>query len=418
MIKKSINHISNFGVQSFGNYFFYEIKKIIKIPFYRIKAKYREMRITRYDKRFTYSPTILEASDICSINEIIKSKEKSFNKNTKIFPRFSLKEYSNNSMTKASNVTVFGSMNLNNSNEFVENDLTYHLLRSAKEAGLHSEQFWGSTSTNSPFVMEKQRLDEFISHCEKSNTQILTLDSNLRPNQKTFNYENFLEIKKKYNLRIILFVPDFDKKKIDYWARDLADLVVTSRPSLIPSLSSTDISKIVCLPGVPYARSVFQKSHLREIDFYFSGSMTRQREIYLGALSKSEIRTKIIFGNRKMDQSPSYEQFLSDLGNAKVTFANGYINKKNHLIAGRFLEAILSETLCIYEDATELESFFIPFQHYIPVSTSTEFVKMTHYYLRECEERKNISKLAFNYWDSHYSSNRFWNFAIEHLSNV
>lgn len=76
---------------------------------------------------------------------------------------------------------------------------------------------------------------------------------------------------------------------------------------------------------------------------YYSGSNIRQRKIFIDAAIKSGLNVKENFGNLLFDKSPTYKEFLSNISKARMTFGNGYVKRNNILIAGRFIESLLSK---------------------------------------------------------------------------
>jgi hypothetical protein len=229
--------------------------------------------------------------------------------------------------------------------------------------------------------------------------------------------EKLLELKKLYKLKTLMFVPDFELKKLQYWAPELVDYINYSRPSLRNKIKFIPDYKLICLPGVPYCETLFENKGKKEQDFYFSGSKTRQRDIYYDAIKNTKLDINVNFGNRISSKSPNYFEYIKNMSNSRMTFSNGYISKHNSLISGRFIEAILSKCVCFYESCPDLNAFFQPLRHYIPVSNIHEFVITAQFLNMHPELLYTISQDAYSYYMKHYSSLLFWKYLSIQLNN-
>jgi hypothetical protein len=411
IFKKTFDHMKNYGLKSFKIYSFYYIKKLCKKPIVFIKIYYRTKSINKPDKYLGRYSTYISSKDIQIFSRKFEIQNTENFKN-----KYSLKNYEK-VISHRNKLLIFSSLLLNDSEKFVDNDLTVNVMSSARNAGWTVKQYFGSPLKNSPYVLEKERISEFENILNEFKPDILCIDSNFQIHHKTFSYEALINFKKKYNFKVLMFVPDFEVKKLKYWGTEFADFIQYSRPSLRNKINFITDSKIICLPGITYDESSFISNFEKVYDIYYSGSDARQRKVFLNAASNTDLKVKAIYGNRISDKSPNYELYKVELSKSRMTFSNGYITKKNSLIAGRFIESILSQSVCLYEECLDVNTFFQPYLHYIPVKNIHEFVKSAQYLKLNTERLKTISTEAYEYYMENYSSKLFWNYIASRIVN-
>jgi len=410
IFKKTFDHVKNYGLKSFKTYSLYYTKKLCKKPVKLIKIHYRTKSISKPDKYLGNYNTYINSRDIEIFNKKFKIQ------NTENFNNYSLKNYKKTS-SHSNKLLLFSSLLLNDSEKFVDNDLTVNVMSSARNSGWAVRQYFGSPLKNSPYVLEKERISEFENILNEFEPDILCMDSNFQIHHKTFSYEALINFKKKYGFKVLMFVPDFEVKKLKYWGTEFADFIQYSRPSLRNKINFITDSKLICLPGITYDESSFISNFEKEYDIYYSGSDTRQRKIFLNAAQNTNLKVKAIYGNRMSDKSPNYELYKVELSKSRMTFSNGYITKKNSLIAGRFIESILSQSVCLYEECLDVNTFFQPYLHYVPVKNIHEFVKSAQYLKLNLERLKTISSESYDYYMENYSSKLFWNYLASRIVN-
>jgi hypothetical protein len=322
---------------------------------------------------------------------------------------FSLAEYKD---VKINNMrlVVFSPQFFHNSAKFVENDLTINVIGSAIESGIEVKHFFGNQSDNSPFNLENERFQSFEQLISEFQPHVLAIDSNFSITHQTFNYNNFLNLKNKYGFKVLMFVPDFELRKLNYWIKDLVDLTQYSRPSLRHLISNIPDRKLICFPPCPYKNSEFASNKDREIDIYYSGSDTRHRRLFINAAYEAGLNVDSNFGHKEAGSSPSYLEFMRNMSRAKMTFSNGYISKNNSLVAGRFVESIISNTVCLYEDCPDIRAFFEPYKHFVPVSNIHNFVMQAQFLRKNQNYLDYLSETAFEHFQVNFSARAFWSY--------
>ena len=198
---------------------------------------------------------------------------------------------------------------------------------------------------------------------------------------------------------------------------------VDQRKAYLNAFSESQLSVYEKIQSFPiylqttYNESSFFSGFKKVYDIYYSGSDTRQRKIFLNAAENTNLRVKALYGNRISEQSPNYELYKHELNKSRMTFSNGYITNKNSLIAGRFIESILSRSVCLYEECLDVNAFFQSYLHYVPVTNIHDFVKSAQYLRLNNEVLNTISSESYNYYMNNYSSKLFWNYLSSKIVN-
>jgi hypothetical protein len=408
--RKIFNHIKKYGWASFFNYIIYYYKNTYKALAKKVINILRVKKISKPDKILGKFGNRLS----------IESEEYVYQKFSEVNPKknqansYSLKDYKNVQINKM-RLMIFSPKFFNNSDKFVENDLTVNVIGSAIDNGIQVEHFYGNQLANSPFVGEIERYKAFESALANFQPDVLAIDSNSSINHKTFNCENLLNLKKKYGFKVLMFVPDFDLRKINYWMNTLVDLAQYSRPSLSYLISNIPEEKLVCFPPCPYKEFDTYTKDSREIDIFYSGSDTRQRRVFINAAYEAGLIVDSNFGNKESSLSPSYLDFMKKMRQSKMTFSNGYISKNNSLVAGRLIESMISRTVCLYEDCEDIQKFFEPYVHYVPVTNINNFVVQAQFLKKNKNYLEFLSDNAFDFLKENYSAKLFWNFVYVKL---
>jgi len=411
IILKIYEHIRDYGVRSFKIYSFYKLRTFFTKPFLGIKTSIRVIKLKKPDKFLgTYNV------DIEYENRNILKKR--FELKTQLFfdNKYSLENYRDFHSKINLKLLVFSPIFIGNSEKYIKNELTFNVMSSAENAGWNVKQYYGKSQQNASKLVKEREIDEFMRIIEEFKPQLVCIDSNSAINYNNFNNERLSKIKKKYSFKVLMFVPDFEIRKLQYWGNDLVDFVNFSRPSLRSKINFIPEQKLICLPGIPYFESIFEGLSEKKYDFFYSGSDARQRRIFLDGARNTNLYVKALFENRINLESPDYKEYCQEIGKSRMTFANGYISRNNSLIAGRFIESILSKSVCLYEDCPDLDAFFLPYRHYIPVSNIHEFVITAQFLRINPEILVRISEEAYTYYMQNYSSKLFWNYIASRMN--
>lgn len=411
---KFYKHVKIYGFHSLKVYSLYKVKVFLKKPVIFIRTWLRIYSIKKKDKNLGSITTVLHKKNIQFLEDKFKTSNKvqpDGNKN-----EYSLEKYGELRSNENLRLLVLLPYFIGNRQNNVENELTINVINSALHAGWIVQQFYGDSKIHSKRTNNNLEFRNLVDLIENFKPHLLCIDSNAPINFNEFSREKLLKLKQLYKFKVLMFVPDFELKKLRYWATDLVDYLNYSRPSMRNKIKFISDHKLICLPGIPYCEALFEQQDKKH-DFYFSGSKTRQREIYFDALKNTKLKINSNFGNRIFSNSPDYFHYRKNMCNSQMTFSNGYISKHNSLISGRFIEAILSKCVCFYEICPDLDVFFKPLRHYIPVSNIHEFAITAQFLNMHPELLYTISQNAYDYYMKHYSSKLFWNYITIQVTN-
>ena len=305
------------------------------------------------------------------------------------------------------NLLILLKQRISGSDTMIENEFAYNLSKSLEEINIHAEVYWPLPVFESNHYVFKNSIELLEEKIRTICPSHLILDSNQFTRDPLLNEQALFQLKQKYRFKVIIFMLDYHGAKLEYWGHRLADTLVYCRPDKRSKVESVSKAKLICWPGSPYPE--YSKFTIESsIDFFYSGSDTRNRRDFLSILEKVEMNAKINFGNRERTKSYTYLDYLDELGNAKMTFSNGYISRREDLITGRALEAFSTKTLLLYEESKTMNYFFKPYIHFVPVKTSNDLLTQVLYLLRNEDMRLNIASQAHDFYRSQYSNLEFW----------
>jgi hypothetical protein len=296
-------------------------------------------------------------------------------------------------------------------NHFVQSDLHINLVHSLKENNFFMIDVWNEIEkfpSNVKAIEVQEYLEDIVTRSKISH---LFFDLNCTRDSELFGLNWLTSLKKRYNLKIVFFAPDFSLKKYLFW-NDIADIFVMSRPSKLQELPQSIIHKILIQPGIPYSTHLLMGAE-KSIDFAFVGSPSRDRKFFMAGLSKFPIKTQIEFAGKTEGRFTQYSDYIEVISRARMTFSNGYINPRDSLIAGRFIESVLVGTLVFYENCPDLEFFFRPGLHYVSVKSRREFENKIMQLNADEELRKGIADCARNHYLQKYGSTIMYKHILE-----
>lgn len=296
---------------------------------------------------------------------------------------------------------------IHGSEDMIENEFAHNLTVTLREVGLKPELFWLDSTGESKSHESANQVQSLEAKLKQIGPTHLVIDSNQSTQDSLLNESSLLDLKCRYGIKVIVIMLDFSTTKLEYWCRRLADVLVYCRPDQESKIRSVTKARLLCWPGSPYP-SISNLEAKREIDFFYSGSASRNRKDFLTSLIDADMKCKINFGNRVRAQSYSYDDYMKTLLKSKITFSNGFVRRGEDLITGRALEAFSTQTLLIYEESKTMSYFFSPYSHYIPVKTGNELLAHSLYLLKNEELRKEIAESAHLFYKRNYSNLAFW----------
>jgi hypothetical protein len=104
----------------------------------------------------------------------------------------------------------------------------------------------------------------------------------------------------------------------------------------------------------------------------------------------------------------NFWEYLEFTSSAQIMFANGFLYPKESILVGKVIEAVLTGTTVLYETGSWISKFLTPYEHYVPVYNKLDLFEKANYLLENPEVSASIAKAAYDFYTTHYSSNRFW----------
>jgi hypothetical protein len=313
--------------------------------------------------------------------------------------------------TRARSVAVVMPRYVNCDPACLDNDIAYHVSRSAQDCGLLVRRFDADAITyqgSEYFATELQRLESFVSAFRPD---IVATDANYLPTPRSLDAKILLEMKKRHGFSILSIVPDcYDAVPnwLGYWG-DVADASVIFHRYTRHYREFAKKDAVLVCPTLPFHEATFHAHAKKDIDLSYIGSDNRNRRDFIEAAMRHGINCTSFFHNRRRDQAPSLEEFTNVLGRSKMTFNNGWIPYGINIITGRVGESILSSATLLQEVGSPIDDYLVPFVHYVPVAGLHQFVCFAQFLVEDDGRRQRMAEECRSFWLEHYSSQLFWN---------
>ncbi len=322
-------------------------------------------------------------------------------------------------------VGVVTTQYINANPEYIDNDFSYHLPRSAAAAGLRArlvpaddisydipQKKWSECD----LARGLERLETFL---RDERLAAVVFDGNFVPTQRTIRPEHWRRLKQQYGFKLVTILPDCYDGVPDFarhW-HAVSDLICVFHRLSTALESMPDAHKVVLLaPTLPYHEPTFTPAAAkRDIGFSYVGSGTRGRHYFALAASLSGLPSHLNLHERRRDAAPNMEEYSAIFRRSKTTFNNGWVNERTHIVTGRLGEAVLAGTLVFQEVGAPVEDFLVPFVHYVPVANAHQMVAYCQYFLEDEARRSRIADGARSYWLQQYGSARFWATVLDRL---
>lgn len=292
----------------------------------------------------------------------------------------------------------------------IENDFTSHFSASARAAGLDCQTLH-LDHLYRPDADFETECASIARQLEEHKPDLVVFDGNIPRGPGEFNSERIANLRHRLNFKTLCVIGDlYDIRQEDclsHW-QDCSDLFLIFNKRSKHFLNFTRRKDVLVKPFLPFCEDLFHPQDEKHLDFYYCGARSRQREEFLNALRSTDLNYLTRFHNRTTTTAVPVEIYHKELASARMTFGNGYINAHNNIITGRVGEAILSRTLVLYEDGSDLSDYLFPFVHYVPVQTIHDFCQAAIYLKSNPSLISNMVDAAHSFWHEHYSSRLFW----------
>lgn len=294
------------------------------------------------------------------------------------------------------------------SHQKVQGDMWFAYSESLTESG---NSFTDMSSILDPALFDEPSISKVISSFVELGVQSVIVDANSAITKPSL-LEKKLEIMRHMDLAIIVDIPDLYKcrggvDKLTAWMR-IANLVIIHNSRL---LVSGQKKNILLWPGFPFPESKYSiEWSAKGRDLSIMGYGHRQRDLFV----KQAIRHKLMTSNSLHSNTAQenleyfYMDYISRLRDTRISFANGFINLKESIVVGRAIESILSNSLLLYEDGSDLDYFLTPYSDYIPVYNLPDFIEKVLYFQNNPHHAEIIAKRGLLNLKTQYSSGSFW----------
>lgn len=294
----------------------------------------------------------------------------------------------------------------------VESDMWIHINGSLVSAGFDV----GSVDTRQP-----ERLRE---HLIRTRPNLVVIDGNLTPGRFE-NYKNsLLELQRKLDFSIVAIIGDLHElqkdDRLEYWG-ECSDVVCVYDTDNGKFRRYSNKAKIIVAPSIPFQQKVFFRDFpTRDISLGFCGGKGRRRADFMEFARDCGVPTTTIFRD-DMGKSLSNDEYISFLQRSRLTFSTGFYGvvdgRRRFVLTGKIGETMLAKSVLLYESGSQIDDFFVPFVHYIPVDNVHELVHYSKFLLQNEEIADRIAESALDFYQRHYSSDLFWNKVLEMISS-
>ena len=388
------------------------------IPFFRSRRETRIRQIIRADGPIGKFSSALSCDQKKYIQDRIVGSQMKWRDGRTPAPLLA-ETYSIGIESKKPKISIVMSKYINCVPEFIANDFTIHFFESARRFGAISDLYYADGFTYIPAKNIDNELSAFSQYLSTFRPEVVVIDSNYVGAANQLNARHLRRLKERFSFKVICVIGDlYDSRRencLSAWD-PCADLFVIFNKNSKHFKNYSAKHKVLVCPGMPYSENLFYAASDRDIEFYYCGSRSRQRDIYLKFLEEhGNLNVYARFHDRRAASAPSTEIFLEEMGRAKMTFGNGYIKPGMSIITGRIAESILSKALLFYEAGSDIDRFLVPFVHYIPVKNAHELGAFSTFFSQNALLRETITGDAFSFWAQKYSSKKFWAAAMSIL---
>lgn len=307
---------------------------------------------------------------------------------------------------------------INCSPEYVECDIPYHMDASVRQFGLDTHIFHADgiaydmpackTVTRETLERDLRRLRDVVLEWRPD---IILFDGNFIATPNTVGPDFWAALKREHPFRLVTIIGDcYDAcpNFLGQWGGISDKVILLNRRSRhIDEFHQTD--KIFNGLALPFDQQLLNSDGVdKDIGFLYVGSRSRGRDLYTALVQAARIPSTIIMHDRRKATTPDLPTYAGLLKRARLTFNNGFLSPQRYALTGRVQEAILSKTLLMEEVGNEIDQYFAPYIHYLPVANAHQVVMYSQFFLKNEDYRRRIVDAGYDWATTHYSSGQFW----------
>jgi hypothetical protein len=288
----------------------------------------------------------------------------------------------------------------------MQSDIDFLYKNSLKELDI-------SVTTIEPLLnIDAVKLVEFIGK-PNLESSILFFDGNAF---ETYSDTDLDQIRNLHSQGLILIVdhPDLLNSrngilKLEHQLK-FVDYAVIHNPNLITNEKISE--RVLLWPTFPFPLICGKvNNQVRNSEVLFAGGGYRgNRDVFAKYLKfkKIPVKQRLHSANTPENKFLDYLDYLNTFEFSTMAFTNGYRSNKESLLAFRVFELILKETLVFYERGSWIDTFLIPYIHYIPVSSAPDLADKAKYIMENPSIISRITNDAKTFVQEKYSGKIFW----------
>lgn len=299
---------------------------------------------------------------------------------------------------------------------FLPNELPSHILGGAKRAGVdltvfaHDDLFPHPAATPSRRDAAVRALE---AHLAAHRPALVIIDANFLPDAaRTVTPQIMAALRRTHGFCLVAGVWDAYEESFSppaLW-EGRADGVIGLSPDGLYVDPWAERGRYLPLPGLPFDPDgplAAPPAAEKDLDFVFVGANNRFRAALLDPVRQAPLRQRIVLHDRRQTTAIGAGDYAELLRRGRCTFNNGWA-RYDTIITGRVSEAMAAGCLVLEAVNTNLEAFFTPFIHYIPVANASQLMAYLRYFHRHEDDRRRVSDAAGAFLRDHYGPAAFW----------
>ena len=145
---------------------------------------------------------------------------------------------------------------------------------------------------------------------------------------------------------------------------------------------------------------------VRDIAVSFTGAFKYARACWLAAVANAAIGLHM---PRDVDGRPmTPREYVDVMQRSRAVLNFGGREAGNYIVTGRPWEIMHCRTLLLEEEGSHLDSFFLPYVHYIPFSSASDLVNKCLFAERQPEHAAAAAARGAEFNAQWYGARRFW----------
>jgi hypothetical protein len=243
---------------------------------------------------------------------------------------------------------------------------------------------------------------------ERFRPDLIVVDSNNPSDGRAFDIGFVREIKSRFGVAFCVVIPDTHSRakhgaKLEYWSHD-ADRIIYLEPGF--QIADAEVGRAFLAPGICDETVFHDPGKPRDIAVSFLGVFKYARACWLAAAANAPIGLHMPrdVGSRPV-QLADYADILQ---RSRAALNFGGREPGSYIVAGRIWEIVQCGSLILEEEGSRLDSFFIPYVHYLPFSSANDLIDKCLFAERYPEYPAAMAARGAAFNAQWYGARRFW----------